>query len=136
MHKTLLYLKLMARRLSNPVFLILLLISMGLWYVSKLSYTYKTDLNIPVRIDSTLYSVRCSVEGVGYNILIHKWAPRNNIVVISSDNVAVTPSAISPGAYEISSFFLQNIISTKISDLKILSVDSPVEIQLPTRKEQ
>ena len=59
-----LYLKVTIRRLSNPVFFMLLALSLILWYVTKLSYTYSTDINIPVRIDSTLFSVRCNVEGV------------------------------------------------------------------------
>lgn len=44
---------------------------------------------------------------------------------ISSDNVAVTPSARQAGVYDIAPFTLQNIISSHISDLKILSVESP-----------
>ena len=87
-----------------------------------------------VRIDSTLYSVRCNVEGIGYQILKHKIAPRRNGVDISSDNVAVTPSARQAGVYDIAPFTLQNIISSHISDLKILSVESPVEIEFPQQE--
>ena len=125
-----LYLKVTIRRLSNPVFFMLLALSLILWYVTKLSYTYSTDINIPVRIDSTHFSVRCNVEGVGYQILLHKIAPRKNGVIISSDNVAVIPSATKAGLYDISPFSLQNIISSQISDLKIRSVDSPIEIEI------
>lgn len=96
LHKFKLYVKVTVRRLSNPVFFMLLALSLCLWYITKLSYVYTTDIQIPVRIDSTLYSVRCNVEGVGYQILKHKIAPRRNGVDISSDNVAVTPSARRP----------------------------------------
>lgn len=133
MQKSKTYLKLFARRLSNPVFFIMLLLAIVLWYVTKLSYTYTTQINIPVRIDSTFYSVRCSVEGTGYQLLMHKWAPRKNTIYLSTDNVAVAPSAVTAGSYEISSFTLQNAISTKVSDLKILEVESPVEIMLPNK---
>lgn len=133
--KTLIYLRAVVRRFSNPVFFMLLLMSFILWYVIKLSYTYTTEINIPVKIDSTYYSVRCGVEGVGYQILMHRIAPRKNLVKLSSDNVTITPSAITPGTYEISSFSLQNSISTKISDLKIISVESPVEIEFPKRED-
>ena len=131
MHKFMLYIKLMARKLSDPVFFMLLGIAVILWYITKLSYTYTTDINIPVRIDSTLYSVRCSVEGVGYQILLHKISPRQNSVVISSDNISVIPSATASGRYDISPFSLQNIISSQITNLKIKSVESPVEIEFP-----
>ena len=128
LHKFKLYVKVTVRRLSNPVFFMLLALSLCLWYITKLSYVYTTDIQIPVRIDSTLYSVRCNVEGVGYQILKHKIAPRRNGVDISSDNVAVT------GVYDIAPFTLQNIISSHISDLKILSVESPVEIEFPQQE--
>ena len=72
LHKFKLYVKVTVRRLSNPVFFMLLALSLCLWYITKLSYVYTTDIQIPVRIDSTLYSVRCNVEGVGYQILKHK----------------------------------------------------------------
>ena len=78
MHKILLYAKVTARRFSNPVFFGLLGLSFLLWYITKLSYTYTTDITIPVRIDSTQYTVRCNVEGIGYQILMHQWTPRKN----------------------------------------------------------
>ena len=129
MHKILLYAKITARRFSNPVFIGLLGLSLLLWYVTKLSYTYTTDLTVPVRIDSTQYTVRCNVDGVGYQILLHKWSPKKNTIILSADNIAVNPSALVPGAYDISTFALQNIISAKITDLKIKSVEAPVEVE-------
>ena len=120
MHKILLYAKVTARRFSNPVFFGLLGLSFLLWYITKLSYTYTTDITIPVRIDSTQYTV-------------HKWTPRKNTVILSADNIAVNPSAVVPGSYDISTFALQNIISAKISDLKIKSVEAPVEVEQPKR---
>ena len=113
MHKILLYAKVTARRFSNPVFFGLLGLSFLLWYITKLSYTYTTDITIPVRIDSTQYTVRCNVEGIGYQILMHKWTPRKNTVILSADNIAVNPSAVVPGSYDISTFALQNISRLK-----------------------
>ena len=128
MRKFTLYVKVTARRLSNPVFFMLLALSLGLWYIIKLSHVYTTEISIPVRIDSLLIPVRCSVEGVGYQILGHKIAPKKNGVVISSDDIAITPSATVSGIYDISPFALQNAISSQISDLRIKSVKSPIEI--------
>ena len=61
MRKFILYVKITARRLSNPVFFMLLALSVGLWYISKLSHVYTATVNIPVRIDSMQISVRCNV---------------------------------------------------------------------------
>jgi len=130
-----LYLKLMVRRLSNPVFFLLLAISVVMWYLIKLSYNYTTDISIPVKIENAQYPVRCTVEGVGYQILLYKIRPRLGTVVLESDNVNMLPSAVTPGAYSVSSFSLQNAISRKITSLKILSVDSNVEIP-PAKQEE
>lgn len=130
-----LYLKLIVRRLSNPVFFLLLFFSVVLWYVIKLSYTYTTDIVIPVKIEDTRYAVRCNVEGIGYQILLYKMRPRKNTVVLAPNNVDMLPSAVTPGAYNISAFSLQNAISKRISNLKILSVDSSVEIHPPKPEE-
>lgn len=128
-----LYLKLIIRRLSNPVFFLLLALSVILWYVIKLGYTYTTDIVIPVKIEDTRYEVSCRVEGRGYQILLHNIAPRKNTVVLNPDDVDMLPSGVTPGAYNISSYTLQNAISKKISALKILSVESTVEITPPKR---
>lgn len=103
--------------------------------MTKLSHSYTANINIPVRIDSVYYSVRCQVEGSGYQILLHKIAPRKNGVFISSDNIAVTPSTTASGLYDISPFWLQNTISSQITDLKIKSVAAPVEIEFPKRSD-
>ena len=86
------------------------------------------------RSASTARSTRSGATSKGYQILKHKIAPRRNGVDISSDNVAVTPSARQAGVYDIAPFTLQNIISSHISDLKILSVESPVEIEFPQQE--
>ncbi|MFQ8806636.1 MAG: dephospho-CoA kinase [Alistipes indistinctus] len=62
---------------------------------------------------------------------MHKWTPRKNTVILSADNIAVNPSAVVPGSYDISTFALQNIISAKISDLKIKSVEAPSKWNSP-----
>lgn len=131
MRKFTLYVKVTARRLSNPVFFMLLALSVGLWYISKLSHVYTAEINIPICIDSLRISVRCNVEGVGYRILRHKIAPGRNRVTVTSDDIVLTPSATVADKYDISPFALQNAISSRISDLKIKSVRSPIEIELP-----
>ena len=44
LHKFKLYVKVTVRRLSNPVFFMLLALSLCLWYITKLSYVYTTDI--------------------------------------------------------------------------------------------
>lgn len=130
MKKVLLYLKVVLRRLSNPVFLVLLLLSFVLWYVVKLSYTYTTYINIPVYVDDVRYNVRTNVEGNGYQILLQNIAPRRNSVELSSEDLDLTPSALYPDMYEVPPLVLQNQISSKITELKIISVETSVDIYI------
>lgn len=120
----------MLRRLSNPVFLVLLLLSFVLWYVVKLSYTYTTYINIPVYVDDVRYNVRTNVEGNGYQILLQNIAPRRNSVELSSEDLDLTPSALYPDMYEVPPLVLQNQISSKITELKIISVETSVDIYI------
>lgn len=129
----LLYTQVAIRRFGNPIFFMLLALSFLLWYITKLSYTYTSEINVPLRIDTTYYTVRCHVEGVGYQLQLNKWAPRKNSIVLSSDNIAVTPSPRIAGGYEISEQSLQNIIAAKVSDLKILSVGEPIRVERSKR---
>lgn len=126
----------MWRRLSNPVFFALLLLSFVLWYIVKLSYTYTTDINIPVYVDNVRYNVRTNVEGNGYQIVLHNIAPRRDKVELYSEDLDLSPSALYPDMYEIPSFVLQNHISNKVKELRIISVETPVEIHIPVTDEE
>lgn len=120
----------MWRRLSNQVFLALLLLSFVLWYIVKLNNDYTTDISIPVYVDGQRYNVRTNIEGNGYKIALHNIAPRRNKVMLYSEDLDLTPSAIYPDMYEIPPFVLQNRISSTVKELKIISVETPVEIQI------
>ena len=53
------------RNYVSPVFLVLLAVSFTLWYISKLNYTYTTDLKIKVKVNGERLIVPCVVEGKG-----------------------------------------------------------------------
>ena len=129
MHKTLLAIKVFIRRLGTPAFLIMLLISFALWYGTKLNYTYRTDMRIPVAIGDTTMQVICTVEGIGSRLMMQKMMPRRHSVIIYPDQVEFIPSQMHDKMRTITPFSLQSAISSQVLDMKIISVKSRVTIE-------
>lgn len=134
LHKFKLYVKVTVRRLSNPVFFMLLgpIALSVVYHQAQLCLHDGHPDSGPHRQHALLGPVQRR-RGRLSDSQAQDRAPRNG-VDISSDNVAVTPSARQAGVYDIAPFTLQNIISSHISDLKILSVESPVEIEFPQQE--
>ena len=139
-------LKTWAQKLRNyisPVFLVLLGVSFTLWYISKLNYTYTTDFNIKVKVDGERIVVPCVVEGKGTTLFGYGfYTPRRANIPLSELNYEVVemPSVDENGAVDtlsvirkahISPISMQDAISVRFSDLKILSVGQFDDITLP-----
>lgn len=130
----------MGKRLTNikafinkhvsPVFLLLLILSTIMWYLTKLSHTYTAQVPIAVNIEGNRFSVACLVEGTGHRIVAHRFFMRN-VVNLNFRDVQATPSMFNSGSYVINAYSLQNAISVNISDLKIISVGDLPEIRIP-----
>lgn len=111
------------KRYISPVFVMLFVASFILWYIAKLSYTYTTDHVVKVNIDGCSIDVPCVVEGVGTNLLNHKYQFGKRMrlsldeldwkVALSDDSVRVI--RIRPAS-------LQTALSVRMSDIKIISV--------------
>ena len=139
-------LKTWAQKLRNyisPVFLVLLGVSFTLWYISKLNYTYTTDFNIKVKVDGERIIVPCVVEGKGTTLFGYGfYTPRRANIPLSELNYEVVemPSVDENGVVDtlsvirkahISPISMQDAISVRFSDLKILSVGHFDDITLP-----
>ncbi|MBO7220486.1 MAG: hypothetical protein J6V21_04785 [Alistipes sp.] len=139
-------LKTWAQKLRNyisPVFLAMLAVSFTLWYISKLNYTYTTDFNIKVKVDGERIVVPCVVEGKGTTLFGYGfYTPRRANIPLSELNYEVveTPYIDENGVVDtlvvnrkahISAISMQDAISVRFSDLKILSVGNFDDITLP-----
>ncbi len=129
MKRLILYIKILLRKYSSPVFLMLLFSSFILWYVTKLSYTYTTEMPVRVSINGEEFDVPCVVEGAGYRLFAHRYYVSNRVVLRPTD-VEMRPSD-SVGFAVITPASLQNAISVRKADIKIVSVGAiplvPVE---------
>ena len=122
------------RKYISPVFLVLLGVSFTLWYISKLNYTYTTDFNIKVKVDGERIVVPCVVEGKGTTLFGYGFyaSRRANIPlselsyevveqpVVNADGIVDSLTTIRKA--HISPLSMQDAISVRFSDLKIVSV--------------
>lgn len=117
------------RQYVSPVFLLLLLLSTVLWYITKLSYTYTAEIPVSVRIGNNHFRVRCVAEGTGSRLFAHRFFLHKDLV-LDVDDVQLTPLLRDKGAYVINPFSLQNAISARNGDIHIISVGELPEITL------
>ncbi len=115
------------RHYVSPAFCVMFFAAFVLWYITKLSYTYTTDLNIDVEVAGAEFEVECVVEGVGTNLFGYKLykggevsIPLNELVVSSKNRNSIV----------IDSMSLLKAISVRYSDIKIKSIGSIPSIRM------
>ncbi len=121
------------RHYISPAFVVMLTASFILWYIAKLSYTYTTDLNIDVKIGTTKLGVVCVVEGVGTNLFGYRLYKGGKVSIplselkyqrfVGTNDIAIDPQS------------LQNALSVRYSDIKVVSVGSVPIISLSLEEE-
>ena len=120
----------------SSVFVIMLLASFVLWYLSKLNYTYTTEHDVRVNVEGESVDVRCVIEGVGTNLLGYKINRRTQLRVPLSElkyrRVRNEDDEQQTYRMEIDRQSLQDAIATRCSDIKIISIkDSLLSMPLP-----
>ena len=112
------------RRYISPVFVMLFVASFILWYIAKLSYTYTTDYVAKLNIDGRQMDVPCVIEGLGTNLLNYKYKLGSKRIRIGMDELdyRVELSEDSVRVVRINPLSLQNALSVRISDIKIISI--------------
>lgn len=131
------------RRYVSPVFVMLLVASFMLWYISKLNYTYTAEFDVKVNVDGERITVPCVVEGLGTNLLGYFFTARKINIPPSElqfDIVREAEPATEPDAEptfvelrRIRPASLQNAISVRFSDIKIISVGNVPDMKMPEK---
>ena len=120
------------RRYVSPVFLALLVASFILWYIAKLSYTYTTSQVVRIDVDGQTFDVTCTVEGVGTNLFGYRvYMRKKSRIPLSELKYAPSHEEGHEGKIIIDPQSLQNALSVKFSDIKIVSIDRIPEINMP-----
>ncbi len=109
------------REIASPTFLIILLGAALLWYTSKLSGQYVTEIPMHIRIDGEKYRLTAIVEGRGSAITAQRLALKRKLN-FTLDELSPRPSRKTLGAFTIAPSALQNAINGKITALRIVQV--------------
>ena len=126
------------RHYVSPVFVMLLVVSFTLWYIAKLNYKYTTEFEVKVNIDGQRFTVPCVVD-LGYvyasrriniplsELQYSKVRDADSVQELGaepefSDKIHIDPSS------------LQNAISVRFSDIKIISIGVVPDIEIPETK--
>ena len=126
------------RKYISPVFLALVAVSFTLWYILKLDYSYTKDLKVEVNIDGQRITVPCVVEGKGSNLLYSSTRVNVPLSDLKYDVVDVRVSepdvpdslVVTEKRVRIQPVSIQDALSVRFSDLKIVSVGSFPDIKL------
>lgn len=116
----------------SPVYIVLLVASFILWYIAKLNYTYTTEQVIRVNVAGEQIPVTCVVEGVGTNLFGYR-VYNDHVLRIPLSELRTSCSAEQEtfGRLIIDPQSLQNAISIRCTDIKIISVGSIPTIANP-----
>ncbi len=124
------------RRFVSPLFLVTLLASFTLWYVTKLHYTYTTEFEVEVQIEDQNFRTMCVVEGVGTNLLGYHIYKGSSMRIPLDELSYRTISRDKKKYLSIDKSSLSNAISVRYSDIKLISVGNHHEVQLSERIEK
>lgn len=126
----------------SPVFISLFCASFILWYILKLGNVYTTDYDVLVNIDGETMRVPCVVEGVGtnlfgYRVYMHKelkipLADLKYKVEKMEDEETGEPLG---KFYVIDPHSMQNAISVRFSDIKVISIGDIPPMPVPEQTE-
>lgn len=122
--------KRVSRQYTSPVFIVFLFASFVMWYIAKLNYTYTTILPFEITINGEKIRVHCMAEGVGYRLFAHPFYGRTNLRLQLSD-VKTIPSEEDSTLLYITPESIKNAITTRNSDIKIISVEEIPTIHKP-----
>ena len=122
----------------SPVFIALFCASFILWYIIKLGNVYTTNYDLRLNIDGEELRVPCVVEGVGTNLLGYKIYQHKALKFALSDLKYVVEQKVDEQTGEVLGRYcvidnqsLQNAITLRFSDIKVLSVGDIPQIALP-----
>ena len=106
------------REALSPTFLIILLGSALLWYTSKLSNSYDTEIPLSVRIDGQRYRFTAIVSGRGSAIMARQLSLKRR-PSFTLEELSSHPSRETPGALTITPASLLKAFNGKNTDLII-----------------
>jgi hypothetical protein len=123
------------REAFTPTFLVILAGSALVWYASRLSGEYTTEMPLSIRIEGERYRLTATVTGRGSAILAQKLSLKRRLD-FALDELSSRPSREVAGALTITGSSLKAAINGKISDLTLVDVTEAPEFTPPVVEEK
>lgn len=121
----------------SPAFILLFCASFVFWYILKLGNTYTTEYNILVNVDGQTIRIPSVVEGVGTNLLGYRNYTHKEIKLHLADlkyskgSVEDEQTGELQECYILDPQSIQNAISVRFSDIKIVSLGDIPPLPIP-----
>ena len=107
----------------SPVFIAMFVAAFILWYITKLGYNYTTDYNVRLNIKGEKMDVPCVIEGKGTNLFNYKLQLGKRLrIPLEELNYTTVVDDFGGTFFQIDPRSLQNAISVRVSDIKIVSL--------------
>ena len=107
----------------SPVFIAMFVAAFILWYITKLGYNYTTDYNVRLNINGEKMDVPCVIEGKGTNLFNYKFQLGKRLrIPLEELNYTTVVDDFGGTFFQIDPRSLQNAISVRVSDIKIVSL--------------
>ncbi len=138
-------LKILLKRVSEPLFILFLIIASAVWYMINLNDTYQQDIKIPLHIDGienpihadgeAYFDVHSLASGKGYAFLLHNLFPKSRLVEINISDILRKDDGSNKQSISIPA--LENIVSNRLKDLTLIRIyDTNVDINLDSYTEK
>lgn len=121
----------------SPAFIVLVVISCALWFISRLSHTYTSQITIPVElvtdyssdvwIGTTQLSVRTLVKGDGRDIILYKFGLGPKVVIPVSSLQLVQSDQSVPYLYSVVEKSMERALSSEQNRFTVMMITDTIE---------
>ena len=125
-----------SKRSISPAFIAMFVASFVLWYITKLNYNYTTDYNVRLNIGGEKVEVPCVIEGKGTNLFNYKFQLSKRLrIPLEELSYKAVEDDFGEVFLQIDPKSLQNAISVRVSDIKVVSFGDVPMLSLPGEME-
>lgn len=122
------------RRVISPVYIMMLVASFILWYITKLGDAYTTDRSITVNVEGKSFDVNCTIRGKGTDLIGYKFSSKNGnidipVAELTFDSVVCDDEGRT--LHHISPLSLQQALAARVSSIEVVAVGTFPPIEIP-----
>jgi hypothetical protein len=126
-----------SKKSISPAFIAMFVASFVLWYITKLNYNYTTDYNVRLNIGGEKVEVPCVIEGKGTYLFNYKFQLSKRLrIPLEELSYQTVSDDFGEVFLQIDPKSLQNAISVRVSDIKVVSLGDVPMLSIPEEQEE